>query len=410
MYKRFAEEKIKRSIDFSPATMIVGPRQSGKTTLIQACADHRKLDCLSFDDLRLLNIANEAPGHFFQTYPPPLILDEIQRAPQLFLPMKMAIDQNRTNGMFMLTGSANPMMLPGVGDSLAGRLIMIPLWPLSQGELADRQEQFIDVVFEEQLPKTVLPPFSLEELLHKIIIGGYPTMQTLQNDAMRFDWCSTYLHNILHKDVRELAQIEKLGQLPNLLEIIAIRSGTMLNVTELSRSTQIPRTTMQRYLQYLETLFMIHLLPPWHTNSGKRLVKSPKIYLNDTGILSHLCRIDQSTKEIALAIKGRLIETFAVIELQKQLSWRSTHHRLYYYRDQRGHEIDILIEGPDRSIVAIEVKAKSHIKSDDFKGIRHFANTYSDRFRRGIILYPGNESNLFGNNLISLPINSIWEL
>lgn len=336
MYKRFLEERLRASIKFSPATLILGGRQSGKTTLVRGLKNHKDRQYYSLDDLQLLRSAKQQPDHFFSQHPPPLILDEVQRAPDLFLPMKLSIDNDRQNGMFLLTGSANPLTLPTLGDSLAGRMVIHHLWPLSQGELIGHPEQFLEALFADELPKTNLPPLSFKDLFYKIIVGGFPTMQKLKNDLERSTWCNSYLQTILEKDVRDLAQIEKLSELPNLLELLATRPGCILNYANLSSTCNIPRTTLIRYLQYMQTLFTIHLLPPWFTNQGKRLTKSPKVYFNDTGILCHLLNLSSNDTNLPQTLLGGLIENFIIVEIQKQLSWKDPKYKLYFYRDHVG--------------------------------------------------------------------------
>lgn len=381
---------------------------NGKTTLVRNFNNHKARQYYSLDDLQLLNSAKQQPDQFFKDHPHPLILDEIQRAPDLFLPMKLAIDNDRQNGMYLLTGSANPLTLPNLGDSLAGRMVIHHLWPFSQGELIGHKEQFIEALFSDELPKMHLPPLSLEDLFKKLIVGGFPTMQELDSDLARSTWCNSYLQTILEKDVRDLAQIEKLSELPNLLELLATRPGTLLNYANLSSTCNIPRSTLVRYFQYMQTLFTIHLLPPWFTNQGKRLTKSPKVYFNDTGILCHLLRLSSTDYNLFQTLFGSLIENFIVVELQKHLSWKDPKYKLYFYRDHIGNEIDIIIEGPRKEIVAIEIKTNKTIKSDSFKVIKSFAKDHSKEFKRGIVLYRGESVLSFGPNLHALPIQSLW--
>lgn len=407
MYKRFIETQLAEALKYSPVTLILGGRQCGKTTLVQSLKT--KNSYYSLDDLQLLASAKEDPAQFFHYHPPPLTLDEVQRAPELFLPMKLMIDNQRTNGMFLLTGSANPLTLPNLGDSLAGRMIIHQLWPLSQGELLGKKETFLDALFADDLPNTAVSSLSQDELYKKILVGGFPSMQQLPNDTARSLWCNSYLQTILDKDVRDLSQIEKLSQLPNLLELLATRPGALVNYTSLSSSCQIPRTTLIRYFQYMETLFTLHLLRPWFSNHGKRLVKSPKVYFNDTGILCHLLHLSESDRYPSRNLMGNLIENFVIVELQKQLSWNIPKYKLYFYRDHNGNEIDIIIEGPKKELVAIEIKTNESIKQDSFKVIKQFAKDHATRFKRGVVLYRGNTIHPFGPNLYALPIQSLWE-
>ncbi|MCB1110642.1 MAG: ATP-binding protein [Chlamydiia bacterium] len=408
MYRRFLEEKLRNSLKFSPATLVLGGRQSGKTTLVRSLKNQQERSYYSLDNLLTLRSAKESPDQFFKQHTPPLTLDEVQRAPDLFIPMKLEIDENRHNGMFLLTGSANPLTLPNLGDSLAGRMVIYHLWPLSQGELLGKPEKFLETCFMDEFPPLESSLLSFNKLFHKILVGGFPTMQTLENDSERSTWCNSYLQAILDKDVRDLAQIEKLSELPNLLELIATRPGSLLNYTNLSSACNIPRSTLIRYLQYMQTLFTIHLLPPWFTNQGKRLTKSPKVYFNDTGILCHLLGLSSTDLNLSQTLLGSLIENFIVVEIQKQLSWNTPHYKLYFYRDHVGNEIDLTIEGPRKEIVAIEIKSSETVKPENFKVIKKFAKDYPNQFKRGIVLYRGESSLSFGPDLFALPIQSVW--
>jgi len=410
MYKRFLLEQIQLSSEMSPVTLVLGGRQCGKTTLVGFLQNEYELQYLSLDDLQLLRSAKQQPDQFFMHHPPPLILDEVQRSPELFLPMKLMIDKNRKNGMFLLTGSANPLMLPNLGDSLAGRMVIHHLWPLSQGEILGREESFLKQVFAKEIAAPRFSSLSLKALFKKILMGGFPTMQGLSSDQSRSTWCNSYLQTILDKDVRDLAQIEKLSELPNLLEILATRPGSLVNYSNLASTCKIPRTTLMRYFQYMLTLFTIHLLPPWFANHGKRLTKSPKVYFNDTGILCHLLRLSSSDYDASLPLWGGIVENFVVAELQKQISWNEPNYKLYFYRDHNGNEIDLIIEGPRKELVAIEIKSNETMKPDFFKTIRQFAADHKDRFKRGIVLYRGDTVLSFGENLVALPIQSLWEL
>lgn len=409
MYNRHLENKIHKSMQFSPATLIVGSRQCGKTTLVQAIKNQNAFRYLSFDDLSLLQSAKADPSQFFKFNPPPLILDEIQRTPELFLPMKLSVDNNRSPNMFLLTGSANPLMLPNLGDSLAGRMVIHHLWPLSQGELINHKENFLQVIFADDLPHLDMPPLTHEDLFQKIRLGGFPTMQTLPDDESRSLWLNGYLQTILEKDVRDLAQIEKLHELPHMLELLATRPGELLNYVTLANACNIPRSTLTRYFQYMQTLFAIHPLRPWLANRGKRLIKSPKVYFNDTGILCHLLHLSSNSTNIPRELLGKLIENFIVVELQKQLSYSESQYDLYFYRDHVGNEIDLVIEGPQKQIVAIEIKSTATIKTDFFKTISSFAKDLGPRFKRGIVLYTGDKALSYGPNLIALPIQSLWQ-
>ena len=406
--RRALLKRLKKSLTIYPVVFISGARQTGKTTLVKELAKLKKYTYVTFDDLRFLAAARGDPQGFLSGLPKPLILDEVQRVPEIFLAIKQDVDENRKPGRYLLTGSANPLLVPKVGDSLAGRMEIMQLHPLSQGELLKREECFIDRIFEETFSAQSTPEIPKEVLSEMMVTGGYPVMRTFKDEEALDSWCNSYITSMLQKDVQELSRIEGLRQLPTLLHLLSSRAGNLLNVQELARTSGIAATTLQRYVQLLQALYLVDFVSPWTLNYGKRFVKSPKIYLSDTGILCFLLGANQKKLLLTPHLMGNVLENFAVSELQKQMTWNQRRVKLYFMRTTKGIEVDIVLEDAEGNLVAIEIKSSQKMDHQDFKGINFLKETTKERFKRGIVLYPGKEAIPFGKDLWALPLSSIW--
>jgi len=337
-----------------------------------------------------------------------MILDEVQKAPELFPAIKREVDRKRRPGRFLLTGSANVLLAPKVSESLAGRIELLTLWPLSQGELDGVREGFVDVLFSVEAPPTVDERITRPKLLDRVLAGGYPEACVVRKPERRTEWFRSYVSTILQRDIRDLANIEGLTELPRLLTLLAARAGGLLNFADVARDLTIPQSTLKRYFALLEMTFLVQPLRAWSTNFGKRLVKAPKLYLNDTGLLAHLVGFSPDRFTHDPKQGGRLLENFVVMELRKQVSWSNTRPEMYHFRTPTGHEVDILLEDRAGRVVGIEVKSGATLGTDDLKGLRTLAELAGKRFHRGIVLYTGQETIPFGSRIHALPINALW--
>lgn len=408
-YKRNITKPLLDSLKNNPVILITGARQTGKTTLIKKISDDDGFSYVTFDDLFSLGAAEADPIGFVGSLSKAAILDEIQRAPKIFLPLKKDIDENREAGRYILTGSANPLVVPRLGDSLAGRMQIIHLWPFSQGELHGIRETFIDTIFAKKLPEIPSKKMRKDQLIHLAITGGYPALQNISGERMRYDWCNSYLISIIQKDITDLAKIENLRSIPNVLQTLATRVSGILNEKDVARNVGIPPTSLHRYLQLLQNLFLIFFLPSWHRNLGKRIIKSPKIYFVDTAILLHLLSFNIDRLLSDLNMLGHVIENFVIAEILKQITWNQTIVSPYHYRSHNdSEEVDLVLESASGKVVGIEIKNKDTITSDDFKGLKILQETCKNDFLRGILLYTGNKQLPFGKDLIAMPISSIW--
>jgi predicted AAA+ superfamily ATPase len=412
MIRRQVEPLMQAALADSPVVLLVGARQTGKSTLIESPAFRKdKRRYITFDDANALVSAKADPAGFLSAYPGPLALDEIQRVPELFLAIKASVDRNRAPGRFLLSGSANVLFLPRVADSLAGRMEVLTLWPFSQGEIEGIKEGFVDAVFGQKLPSLKPVPKWDErtEIQRRVLEGGFPEVRTRSNAERRDAWYGSYLTTILQRDVRDLSRIEDLTVMPRLLAILASRGGSLLNTADVSRGSGIVQTTLKRYLSLLETLFLFHELPPWSVNIGKRYVKMPKAFLSDTGLAAHLLHLTRERLNQEPTLGRALLENFVFMELRKQASWSRERPRLFHWRTHTQQEVDLVLEAGGR-VVGIETKAGTTVTPNDFKGLKALAGDAGQRWARGVILYSGSEVLPFGENLLAMPISALWRL
>jgi hypothetical protein len=404
---RHAAGRLRTALADRPVVLLHGARQTGKTTLVRAVAEERGARYVTLDDLTMLAAARDDAAGFLAGFAQPLVLDEVQRAPELLLAIKAAVDRQRTPGRFLLTGSANVLLLPRVAESLTGRMEIVNLWPFSQGEIEGTAEEFIDAVFADAPP---VPGRSGSSVRYtdRILRGGYPEAFSIESAERRRAWFDAYVTAILQRDVRDLARIEGLTDLPRLLSLLASRPMAQLNFADLSRGTGVPQTTLKRYFALLETVFLVRLLPPWYANIGKRLVKTPKVLLTDTGLAAHLMGIDRGRVAQDRGLLGGLLESFVAMEIVKQAGWSMDPPTLYYFRTHEGDEVDFVLERRDGALVGIEVKSAATVSAADFKGLRALAEVAGRRFRRGIVLYTGAEVVPFGSGLFALPVEALW--
>jgi uncharacterized protein len=412
MYKRFLRPKLLAALADTPVVFLNGARQTGKSTLVRELAEsERPARYLTFDDATVLAAARHDPAGFVAGLEGPVIIDEVQHVPDIFPALKFAVDRDRQPGRFLLTGSANILLLPRVSESLAGRMEILTLWPLSQGEIEGVEENLIDRLFSTQfaLPKTPLKDAGTrDDLLDRMARGGYPEARGRRTEERRRDWFGAYITTILQRDVREMANIEGLTDLPRVLTLLATRASSLHNLADISRSIDIPQSTLRRYLTLLETTFLLSPLPAWSSNLGKRLVKAPKLALSDTGLLTYLLGADRERLEEDSSVLGRTLENFVVTELRKQSSWGKTKPQLFHFRTQSGQEVDIVMEDAAGRLVGVEVKSSVTVTGGDFKGLRALREMAGNRLTRGVVLYAGAEAVSFGSDLFALPLASLW--
>jgi len=408
LYPRYAETRLVEALADTPVVLIHGPRQCGKTTLTRMAGDPRGFTYFNFDDDVALAAAHADPVGFVADLPERTILDEVQRVPGIFPALKTAVDRRRTPGRFLLTGSANVLLVPKLAESLAGRMEILRLHPLAQCELAGRAPRFLDALFRGGFKTRTYERLGTR-LAERVSGGGYPAALTRATPRRRAAWYRDYIETLVQRDVRDLARIRSLDALPRLLTLAAGQTARLLNVSDLAGPFQASRPTIREYVTLLERVFLLEELPPWHTNRLGRLVKTPKLHLGDTGLACVLLGLDAAALAKDRAMFGQMLETFVFQELRRQASWHEDEIRFHHFRDKDGLEVDIVLERGARELAGIEVKASASVTSADFRGLRKLRDAAQDRFAAGALLYDGEACAGFGDGLYAVPIRALWE-
>lgn len=405
MYPRFIERQLRQALSDTRVVLITGPRQAGKTTLAGKLA-RDDMPFLTLDDDTTLDTAQRDPVGFVRGLDR-AIIDEVQRAPRLLLAIKRSVDIDKRPGRFLLTGSANLMALPQVSDSLAGRMALAELLPLSQSELRGKSGNFLERVFQGKAP-AVGEPVIGAELVRTLVSGGYPEVLERPSWARRQKWFLDYLKAIIERDVRHVAKVDHLRQMPRLLRILAQHSAQLVNYSSLGAPLAISHVTTQKYVGIFEKLYLLRTLPPWYDNEIKRLVKAPKLHFLDSGLLAALRNLSPEGLRTDRTAFGSLLETFVLAELLKLASWSGGHFEFHHFRDRYDNEVDIVIEDRDRRVVGIEVKSSATVTSEDFSGLRKLAQACGKRFTLGLVLYDHDTLVPFGERLFAAPISTLW--
>ena len=405
MYPRFARARIEEALSDTRVVLISGPRQSGKTTLAMDIAAD-KTPFLTLDDATVLEAAINDPVGFVRGLER-AVIDEVQRAPDLLLAIKNVVDDHQSPGRFLLTGSANLMTIPKVADSLAGRMEVIRLFPLSQAEIIDSKSQFIDRAFagEKPIANHVIVG---AELIERVLSGGYPEALSRKKWSRKQDWYHGYLDALVQRDVRDVAQIEQLGLMPKLLSVLAEHSGQLVNYTGIGAALDLNHVTTQKYVSVFESLYLVHTLRPWFTNRLKRLTKSPKLHFLDAGLLAAMRDVSPDVVRKDKTSFGAILETFVFSELRKIATWSEQRCTFSHFRDKDKNEVDIVLENRRGEVVGIEVKSSATVSAGDFSGMRKLADACGDRFVQGMVLYDHDKVVPFGENMFAPPLSCLW--
>lgn len=409
MYRRFIDRRLRSALTDTRVVLLNGARQTGKSTLAQAIADERHGQYLTLDDPAVAGLARSDPAALVQSAGEFLVIDEVQHAPELFPAIKMAVDRDRRSGRFLLTGSANIFLLPRLSESLAGRMEILPLQPLSQGEIEGRECGLIEALFSDRPWPLATMAVDRADVCRRIVRGGFPELVGRASPERRNAWFRSYIASLLQRDVRDLAHIEGLTDMPRLLDLLAARTAGLMNISELSRSSGLAHTTLRRYLSLLQATFILQTLPAWSSNLGKRLVKSPKTYLIDSGLAAHL-RGDTDAKALMHSDSlGPLLETFVLQEIRKLIDFSPVDIAAFHFRTSSGREVDIVLQGPGQAIVGIEIKASASVGANDFSGLKALADVAGAKFLRGVLFYMGSTLLPFGDKLYAVPVSALWQ-
>lgn len=404
---RLLARRLREALRDTPAVLIHGPRQSGKTTLAREVGESRGYRYVSFDDDATRAAARSDPVGFVGRLPAKSVLDEVQRVPEIFTSLKAAIDARRTPGRFILTGSANVLRVPNLADSLAGRMGILRLHPLAQCEIAGAQPRFLDDLLRGRFRTGLAEPLGAG-LARRIADGGYPAALALRAPARRRAWYRDYVDTQIQRDIRDLARMRSFDTLPKLLRLAAEHTARLINVADLAAPFELTRQTIHDHTVLLERVFLVERLPPWHVNQLSRLVKRPKLHLGDTGIACALRGLDAERLEADRMALGAMLETFVLQELRRQASWRRDPIDFFHFRDRDDFEVDIVLEG-DGAVAGIEVKAAATVRHSDLRGLRKLQIAAGKRFSAGVVLYDGAATINFGDALFAVPVRRLWE-
>ena len=405
LYPRRIEQRLAEALLDTPVVLLAGPRQAGKTTLVRQVAA-KGLRYLTLDDELTLLAARADPVGLIRSLDR-AVIDEIQRAPQLLLAIKKSVDEDRRPGRFLLTGSANLMALPLVADSLAGRMETLSLLPLSQTEIEGHSANWIDQAFAGQLLKTDSLALG-DALTDRVLRGGYPEAITRDSAKRRMAWARQYVDALIQRDVRDVAGIDKLDQLPRFLNALAQTAGQMCNYSQLAGQVGLDGKTAARYAGVFETMYLLKRVDVWARNRLSRVVKTPKLQFIDAGLLAMLMNLGIEEVRRDRSRFGQVLETFVFGELLKHTTSAEGDYQLLYYRDADKVEVDIVIENAAGQLVGVEVKASATVKASDLRGLRKLAALAGDQFKMGVLLYDGAETLPLGDGVWAAPLSSLW--
>ena len=411
---RHAEERLRETMEYSPVTLVQGPRHCGKTTLVQAVCQPAGYDYISFDD-EVNRWAVEAdPAGFVNGLPERIMLDEVQRVPKLFSAIKLAVDRNRQAGRFVLTGSTVVLQERKVTDSLAGRMATIRLHPLAQTELGGVSPGFLDALFSADFAD-----FKMRQgepagapLLSRIVAGGYPVALQYADEQRRRAWYLDYIETLTQRDALDLAAIRSPEILSRLLALAAAQTAQLLNVNKLASPFRLRRNTIEDYLALLSKMFLLEEISPWKNNPMKRLVKTPKFHIGDTGVACALMNMNSPALAHDRPLLGHVLESFVFQELRRQASWYRQPHKFFHFREKDGAEVDIVIQRGATALAGVEVKAAATVDDADFRGLRKLRAITGEHFdfAAGALLYNGDRCVSSDDDIYAVPLSALWNI
>lgn len=408
---RLLRPRVEEALSDTRIVVLQGARQVGKSTLAELIAQERRSLTVTLDDVDVRRFASDDPAGFVAQFPEGLlVIDEVQRVPGLIVALKAAVDRDKRPGRFLVTGSANLLDLTATHESLAGRAQPLALCSLSQAELEKQPASFVDHAFHGQRFSGHASDLTRADYLERACSGGYPEALNRPPGRRREEWYATYVTQIVNRDALDVSGLQRLADLPRLLRFIAARSGSGMVWSALASDAGIPRTTLDPYVRLLETLYLIHVLPAWTANLTSRDVKQPKVFLLDTGLAASLLGVttDGLGPTVPNSPAGGLLEGLVVGELRRQLGWSSQRASLFHYREQRGAEVDIVIEAPDGWVVGIEVKAAATVQRKDLAGLAILRDKLGHRFVGGYVLHTGPTARMVADRVSAVPIGALW--
>jgi predicted AAA+ superfamily ATPase len=406
---RHAEPSVSEALADTRVVLVTGARQSGKSTLVAVVAKGRNAEWRNLDTATTRRAAMADPTGFVDSGEL-MVIDEIQRVPELLLAIKEQVDTDPRPGRYLLTGSARVLGLRGLPDALPGRTETIELWPFSQGEIDGNADRFVDAVFEQGEGLTHESAITRQDYAERIVRGGFPEALARTNPRRRERFFDSYVADLVVRDVSQLSEIERTAEMRALIRLLAARSGQLLVVNAVGSEVRLPASTVQRYLGLLEEVFLIKRIPAWSRNVSARAVGTPKLAFVDSGIAANLLGADARSLLRPDGWFGPLLEGFVLMELARQLTWSRQRAELFHYRTKDKAEVDAVLENRQGRVVGIEIKASSTVAAGDFRGLRHLAERIGSDFIAGIVFYTGRQTLPFGPRLRAVPVSALWQV
>ncbi len=394
-----------------PVVVLGGPRSVGKSTLLRSLAKGSGRAVLDLDDPATQRAVATDPTRFLDA-PRPVFVDEYARVPELMDVVKMLLNRDGAPGQFVLAGSTRYGSVPAIAQALTGRVDIVPVLPLSQGEIASRQETFVQTLVAGGAPRLDDVTVDRASYADRVVAGGMPIALRLTTSSARNRWFEQYLKLTLDKDVAEITRVRRRVVLPRLAAAIAARTAQLVNVAGLGRELGLDRSTTEDYLRLLEAVFLHHTLPAWGTTLSSRSAATPKLHMVDTGIAARLMRVTAekllAARPSALQQFGHLIETFTVNELCKQAHWLDDPVDIGHWRTHDGAEVDLVLERADGSVLAFEVKAAPDVRTEDTRGLAALARRLGRDQVTGVVMHTGRHGWRIDAHTFAVPIARLW--
>lgn len=410
LFPRFVQPRLAEALEDARVVYVTGPRQAGKTTIARQVAAALEAEYQTLDDRTVREFALAEPEEFLER-DGLLVVDEVQRGgDDLLLALKARVDRDPTPGQYLLTGSTRFLTVPTMSESLAGRVELVDLWPLAQSEIERKHGGLVDGLFgsTRSVRSASLPPVSRAEVFERVCRGGFPE-PVGRSSRSRGRWFDAYARTLTGRDVGELANIQRVQDLPALVRLLAARTATAINLSSLAADAGIPRTTLAGYMPLLEDVFLMFRLPAWSRNLTSKGVKQPKLHFTDTGLAAHLVGTSPSALARPQApMAGALLESFVASELARLCTWSNVEPKMHHFRDRAGSEVDLILEARDGRIVAVEVKAGRSVGRGDTKALAAMRDRLGDEFVNGVVLGCFERAQPLGDRLTALPLSALW--
>jgi len=388
--------------------MVQGARQVGKSTLCQEIADgEHPAQTVSMDERANRETAQADPAGFLAAFTGPVFIDEVQRAPDLILAIKQVVDRDQQPGQFLLSGSANILTSRKVQESLTGRIELLRLWPFAQAELEGATGNLVDALFDGRVPRVSKAPIGHTAFSRRVAEGGYPEAQA-RDPSRRDRWFQSYLKTTFERDIQAIADLQKTHEMRRLLSVLATRSANLLRYSSIADALEINQKTVKSYIGVLEAIFLVQTLPAWRPSFLSRVVHAPKVYITDSGLLTHLLGADEQRIASDDRVTGIALETFVATEVMKHSGWSEVDPRIYHFRDAWGGEVDLVLEDRAGRVVAIEAKARATLSQRDASALVKLRDSLGEKFIAGVVIHSGEQTLPLGERLWAVPVSGLW--